>query len=601
MKAFTPLRLIVGASALGALLLGVLLHRSFDVEFAWFVNGLDVPVTVRVDGSNLPVLSPGEHRETPLSVGVHHVLVSAPDDSTLEEGELYVRPASQHALIWNVVGAAPVYLQRHVYMRYARSRTVPDPVSYYAGRRVLDLEGVDYVFASAPGSISMDQHSNSVTRVQVGLAPNGWRTSLRLLEEARQFPELAKLGEALLRVQPRNEQALEATLSGLYFGDGPEAALGFLRRVKKAQPGWVPAYEAEVRLRRALGRPESARELLGRDAETLPEGDVDLALAALVEPPEQALAHLDAVVAHHPGGAALQAMRARRHFLAGRYEYALADYEAVLTPGQRVNQELLSEYLRCLVALGRAPEALKRAAKFGEQQAPGNWRFTVLYGHIAGFVPKSERPREVQHYVELANQGRTDRVLRVWMGVHLGEEQDAHALEDLPNEDVRKAVRVMAAAWKGPEEAWEAVHTASPRVLPMLDVTTSLLLAAEFERVGDAERAGQLFGTLALEVPLSRAELRTAVFEPEGEKVLSQLDPEWRAAVLLARARRLDTEGKDSRATYAAVARDDILQGVVSHALRQWNRPARGVSERKVLRLVNPDSMGRVLSEDAAK
>jgi hypothetical protein len=52
----------------------------------------------------------------------------------------------------------------------------------------------------------------------------------------------------------------------------------------------------------------------------------------------------------------------------------------------------------------------------------------------------------------------------------------------------------------------------------------------------------------------------------------------------------MDAQGLDSRDTYAAVARNDILQGVVTSAMRQWSRPARGAApvEDGALRLVTP-------------
>jgi hypothetical protein len=255
-----------------------------------------------------------------------------------------------------------------------------------------------------------------------------------------------------------------------------------------------------------------------------------------------------------------------------------------------VDPDAASDYLRSLVALGRAPAALTLAAQFGEAEGKMDWHFALLYGRLMRFVPKEEWPKGLQYFVDRANQGRSDQVMPVWIAGRLGNELSESDLSNLTSDDMRQGLTLQSAAWRSAEAAWNESRTASVGAMEMLDTTTTLLLAAEFERVGDTVLAGKLFGTLALLTPLSREELRTALFAPEGEAVLAHLDPEWRAAVLLARARRMDAQGVDSRATYAAAARDDILQGVVTNAMRQWERPKPGLagSSLGVLHLVAP-------------
>jgi hypothetical protein len=599
MNASTTRRLSLGGTALGVLLFGGLFFGTCDLQGVHFVNALEVPVDVLVDGSRALSLEPGVHKERSFTSGPHHIEVKTRDGRSVEQADLFVHTGESRAVVWNVLGAAPLYLQTHLYARsggLGRSNG-PPTVTHYAGTRLVDQPNVEYVFTSAPSSISTkDKSGRAITRLSLNLAEGGWRTSARLLEDQRKFAELAGVAEGILQVEPRSEEALTAALTGWYHAHGPEAALSFLRRVRDAQPDWFTPTERTVHLSLVLGQREALRQSLAANAEKVPEGDVTLAFLAKVEPPEAGRARLEAVLAKNPEDAFFQAEVARLRFVTGRYDEAVALNDKRFGPGRPVDEGALSAHLRSMVALGLASDALKLAAQVGDKAPTVSWRFAVLYGQLASFVPKEQWPRPVQHFVEKANGNRTDRGLRLWMKALLGEELSATELRDVPDEDVRKALTLIRAAWSDPELAWKECRNASPRALAMLDTTTALLLAAEFERAGDAALAGQLFGALALEVPLSRAELRRAVFEPEGLALLAHLDPEWRAAVTLARARRLDALGEDSREVYAQVLADDLLQAQVTSALRRWNRVQRRADgeEEGVYRLVRQTPKGAV-------
>jgi tetratricopeptide (TPR) repeat protein len=583
-------RFTLAGTALCALLLGGIFFAACEVQTVHFVNALDIPVSVTVDGARLLPIPSGGRTSKGLVSGLHRVEVRTVDGKPLEQGELYVQSNLDRAVVWNVLGAAPLYMQSYVYTRRARSSSRP-LVTTYAGTRLVDQEHVDYLFATPPRSIST-KGGGSVTKVQLAEAPGGWRTSLTVLENEERYALLAKLGEALLQVDPTREEPFEAALKGWYHQEGPEAALAFLRRTMKAHPDLLPAHEKYQQFLQALGERERVRGFYAGLLEKAPASDsvVVQFLLAGVEPPAEALARLEKLVEQEPTRGRLRRERARLRFLTGRYEDAVADYEALLEPKKPVEPDVASAYLRSLVALGRAPAALTLAAGFGEAEAKPDWRIVILYGRLSGFVPEAEWPKDLPFFVERANAGRSDRLIPVWIAARLGQEVSEADLRALPDDEMRQALAIQKAAWKSAEQAWRESHNASVSTLEMLDTSTTLLLAAEFERVGATALAGKLFGTLALHTPLSREELRTAVFAPEGEAVLAHLDPEWRAAVLLARARRMDAQGLDSRDTYAAVARSDILQGVVTSAMRQWTRPARGEApvQDEALRLVTP-------------
>lgn len=574
MNAPKTARFTLVGSALFALVLGGIFFSACEVQTVYFVNGLDVPVVVTVDGGGTMSINSGWRGSRSLSEGLHRVEVKTADGKPLEEGELYVKSSSDRAVAWNVLGAAPLYVQSHVYTRYSSSSGSKPQVSTYAGARLVDRENVEYIFSEPPSSISTkDKSGGAIVKMQLAQAPGGWRTSLSMLEQSGSHASLAKLGEALLQVDPTQEEAFDAALTGWYAGEGAEAALAFLRRTMKAHPDLIVAHEKYQLLLQSLGQREHVRAFYEGLWKKAPESVVAGYLLSQVEPPAEALARLEKLVEREPTRKRMRMERARLRFLTGRYEEAVADFDAVLDPKEAAEAEEVSAYLRSLVALGRVPAALTLAVQFGEEGKKMDYRLAVLYGRLMGFVPKKDWPKGFQFFVDRASEGRSDELMPVWIAGRLGIEVTEPQLRNLPSDEMRKAFAIQRAAWKSAETAWTECHTATVGAMDMLDKPTTLLLAAEFERVGDPVLAGKLLGTLALLTPLSHQELRAAVFAPDGEAVVEHLDPELRAAVLLARARRLDAEGLDSSDTYEMVTNDDILKGVVTSALREWERP----------------------------
>lgn len=594
-------RLTLAGTALCALLLGGLLFAVSEEQTVYFVNALDLPVVVTVDGGRTHTVLAGGRVSQSLTSGVHHVEVKTAEGQALEQGSLYVKSSSDRAVVWNVLGAAPLYVQSHVYTRHSKQSARPSLLTY-AGARLVDRENVDYLFSNPPSSISTkDNSGRAIVKLQLAMAPGGWRTSLNILEGDGSYALLAKLGEALLQVDPRQQDAFDAALKGWHRAEGTEAALGFLRRTMKAHPGMLTAHAHYQQLLQSLGQREHLRSFYGGLVEKSPEAALLQYFLAQVEPPAEGLARLEKLVEQHPGETLYRRERARLRFLTGRYADAVADYDAAVDAEQPVEPHAASAYVRSLLALEQAPAALAMAARFGEAGPKMDWRLALLYGRVGRFVAKNDWPKGLDFFVNRASAGRSDRVVSIWIAARLGEEVSEEDLRSLPSEEMRQAIVIHGTAWMSVEDAWMACSTASPSALEMLDTTTALLLAAEFERAGDTVLAGRLFDTLALHVPLSREELRAAVFAPGGEAVLAHLDPEWRAAVRVARARRMDSQGLDSRATYAAVVRDDLFRGLVSRASRKWTRPTRGAraSEKGVLRLVTPRA--EAVSDGAAR
>ncbi|XXF77705.1 hypothetical protein P2318_32350 [Myxococcaceae bacterium GXIMD 01537] len=588
MKHLTRGRLVIGSTALTLALCTFLFIDLYDREPVAFANGLDIPVVVTVDGGRPITVASASYESRRFSSGAHAVEVRTQDGTLLESRELYVRGGSKRALVWNVLGSAPLYAQIYSYSTRPGSGRSAPPRNSYAGVPLLDRENVDYLFTVPPRTFS-ENARHGTSKVQVGMASGGWRTSLSMMESQGDHAAMARLGEALLKLSPRNEEALDIALRGRLLDEGTEAVLALLDRVSKAQPDWPQVVERTVQVRLARGERESLRASLMENARQRPEGDVANVLLSRVEPPHDAIARLEKVVASHPGEPSFRAELARRRFEAGLHAQVVADFEALGDAVRSLPPSARLAYTRALVALGRAPEAVALAARWLDASEKPDWGLLILYGQLAFLVSEDTWPRGLPDYIARAEAGSENVVMRAWVNVRLGEEVQGWLAERV-EESVFRSLTIEAAARRDPERAWRQCHGVSIAALERLPATTALLLAAEFERAGEPLVAGQLLRTLQLAVPLSRQELRRAVFEPGGEAALAHLDPELRAAVLLARARRLDAEGQDSSAVYAAAARDDLVHGVVSGAMRRWSRPTPGATPRetRVLRLETP-------------
>jgi hypothetical protein len=114
------------------------------------VNGLDRPITVQLSGATTRTpVAPGQHGAIRTTVGAHNIDVRDPE-RTIETSSFDV-PRGHGAVTWNVLGAAPVYLDHETYSKEGASSHDQGPAPrIFCGESRIAIDDVDYIFTVPP-------------------------------------------------------------------------------------------------------------------------------------------------------------------------------------------------------------------------------------------------------------------------------------------------------------------------------------------------------------------------------------------------------------------------------------------------------------------
>src|SRR5215813_13254305 len=140
-------------------------HHSLHV-----VNGLGQPLHLTVGGATLDV-PPGGRQVVDLPVGTASGVARTASGLEVDRQEIRIKSGS-HTMVWNVGGAAPVYLQAiryHSDSASARNDEGTPPV-VYCGQPVVSVDDVDFRFVEPPISVSMPKSSGVVVKHLLAIA-----------------------------------------------------------------------------------------------------------------------------------------------------------------------------------------------------------------------------------------------------------------------------------------------------------------------------------------------------------------------------------------------------------------------------------------------
>jgi tetratricopeptide (TPR) repeat protein len=495
------------------------------------------------------------------------VRVLAPSGAVLDEGLFDVHDAS--FLAYNALGAAPLYAAT---IRYSSSPS-PDEqpqMTFFGGQRIAEQRLADDIFEEPPKSLQ--SQTGFATRVVIGEAQGGYRSTLNYLFEHGQVDRAATVARAAARAAPEHPETYEGALRAIELAQGLDAAIAFSCEALERRPDDFDIHRSYQYLMRRADRVAELRVEYRARHEKDPESLEASVLLARTEPPAEAAQRLDQVLQAHPDAQVAALTRGWIAFCSGD----TATAAATLAKGSTHPHypRFVLDHARALVALGRTPEAVALVAKILDGD-DASLSLAVFYSQLAELPGAGTLPAAPLAYVEKLAAKPTPggswnpKVLVPMAWSLLGE-----ARGDLPEDKsvdpmVTTIVRIQIAAGTDPEEAWKLCSSAPPGVLGGLSPTIAVLLAAEFARAGDSALAERMLGAHT-EIGFPAAALlehaRTGADHPE----LWRLDPEMHAALALVRARALEASGKSGAPLYATAEREDALHGVVTRARTHW-------------------------------
>ncbi|RKG98869.1 hypothetical protein D7V97_32430 [Corallococcus sp. CA053C] len=572
--------LLLGGGGASALVLVVFFLFVSGYEGVLFVNGLDVPVQVSVDGEPFELAS-GGHVKRHLRTGLREVDVRA-GEAPLVHDTVYVTHKGQ--LVYNVLGAAPLFWESIHYTSSPQGDASAPPVQPLAGTPWLQLDNVDFALTDPPTSISMRKEDRgSTTRTHLGLAPGGWKTSVNWLLSTHHPAEADRLARAVLRALPETpwiHEGVIASMMALEPVEGVSATVATARALRDADPEDYGAQRMWMHQMRRAGRNEEARAYYAAALAREPGSVMRAVLLARTEPGPQATARLEALRRAHPGEHAPRWGLASRYVSERRWAEALVLLDAMEQDEDPRYPLFQDTHAQVLVALGRREEAARRLTGrlLGNKDGEVSWDDVLLYARLVGQASLGTEASLLRNLVTKAAEEERQPVLRALLAASLGEPVPRDVAYGSNTQVVQQAVWVLTALPKGAEAVAGICANLDAPAFIRVGTEASVLLAGEFERLGDSALAARTLE--ASGVDLSFAELRDAVRGTRTVDSLEALDLSERAALQLVVARRLEASGANADKAYALVKRDALLPGPVTVALERWPRPgaSRGVA-----------------------
>lgn len=544
------------ASILVIFALFFLLNASSRV---WIVNALDVPVDVFVDGSKVPVEA-GARVDVLLRAGTRSVRVQSRAGDLLEESPFDV-PGGYDLVVYNVLGAAPLYSgEVHYGSMYG---TPPEPV-FHGGQRAVSQDKVDYVFREPPESISIKSGESTIRR-RFDLVPGGWPITVNYLDEQKhQTAAVAELCRAVARAEPENTKALGYARHYTQMTLGTDGQLRFLRSEMERRPDDVEAQLSYASTMRLAGRSDEIRAAYRPRFTANPTSVGVGSVLIRVEPLDEAQRISEALLKSNP-----QSELARRNaaYLACTVEdwARCAEISASL---QGTAHEDLDQHALALIAQKKVPEALALVARALAASPTPSVLSSIFYARIAALPGAGAPPAPPSMYIEQAT-AKSGVETQMWVKLQLGSSVRDAELVELKDDQYRRSLEILRDADRDPKDAWPRCAVADSSALSRLPSTAALLLGAEFARAGDEELGNRILSEHT-EYGLPRAILLDYALTGAEHPDLWRLEPEWRAALDLVRARRLEEMGQPAKAMYDAAERRDYLRGIVTRARKSW-------------------------------
>jgi hypothetical protein len=531
------------------------------------VNGLEEKLTVRI-GSATTTVGPLAKATLHVRVGGAEVEVKGEGGRLVDRHALLVPSEGGGQALYNPLGAAPVFQENVVYSS-GGSTTGPGPnFRPLAGERFVVVHA-DHVLEDPPKSISVKEKTGYTVRQHVGVLGGGWSSALTMLQDAPAggYARSVALARRLAAVIP-GERAGWWALRGTLVLEGPEAASAAALAVADVGEKGKWAEYALVQAMRRAGRGAELQARYRAQLEKEPGSPAAAMLLARVLPPAEADAVMREALQAHPDDDELLRGVARMELKIGRVREAAARYAKLAAKDPDVHGDPL--YLDVLLRTGRLDEALKVALSRATSPQ-GSARDVARYVRLTR-LKNAKPPRKADDVVKDWAKGRAGAY--EWLASLLGDKPPGAHGEFSPIDRVNLAIQ--QAVTEDPGIALSRCRDAEFGSLVQLEDETLVLLAAEAARTGDTafERLWAV-----TDLPMSPEAFRGWIDRGEEPPDGWRIDPGERAAVLLARARRLAAAGKaDPSATTAAVLADPLI-GVATVAGFRWKPPGKATEK----------------------
>jgi hypothetical protein len=526
------------------------------------VNGLDRPVTADLGGGLRSVVPAGSEIAIRTAVG-NRTLVITDGEQVLESSPVEI-PRDRDVIVWNVLGAAPLYLEKVVYSATGDSTNGASPTpDVLCGDSFVVRRGVDYPFDDPPKSISTSQHGGTIERTHLGVARGGLETCVKYLTSHGEAARAAHLALTVARASRTPAAKIAPEVNGFTLMVPRAEAEAFVKDLLARDDS---VYAHRIYQDWLLGTDQRARataEYEARAAARPSDADAEYLLLRL-RPDTGDFAAIDAAVARYPQHAFLRHMQVYAHRVARDFAGVVSAAEALHGVDAKLWSQDMEEHAEGLVAVGRGQEALSlMLATAGEAalvEGGGRARFVAFrVAHSIG-APQPTLP---------ADTGSEPNIFPLFARVTTGIDVAPAEVDGIQDADWKSALRIALAARTSPDRALSLVEKATPEAVRSVPPTIRLLLLVEAVRRGEPRDALGRIAAGSLNDQMIDA---IAAFVRDGTPadLLLSMPLEDQAALDFGRSRGPGVTPKEKRERVKRAREADVLKGPVTVAIDGW-------------------------------
>jgi hypothetical protein len=344
--------------------------------------------------------------------------------------------------------------------------------------------------------------------------------------------------------------------------DGAGASADFLREIAGAKPTQTLATLIHWMLVRG-GNNDAARAFAEARSEAAPDDLEAALLTARSLPREEAQPRIALWRQRAPADPGPRRMLALLAMHAGKPDECLAELAPIEDVAER--DAALDVELSCAVAAGKAQALADALVERGKS--------AQTFEHVMALATLTRVAAVTLPYTldDAARRAAPGDGLLAFVKLEAGEAVTPNVPGLSRAED--GALRMSLAVREGADELAKIADRASSHALELAPDDVLVLAAAELQRAGKVERAFDLWSR----VREPASPLALIGFVEEGRPIESfwRFSSRVRAALVLARARVLESRGEDAATLRAEVERRDTSKGAARIALQKWPPAAR--------------------------
>ncbi|MGE0431734.1 MAG: tetratricopeptide repeat protein [Planctomycetota bacterium] len=553
------------------------------------VNGLPVPVWVTVGESPALQVAAGGRKSMTFNRGPNTIVAHVDSETGREIEHLdNVALSGRSATVYNVLGAAPLYLEHARYFKSTPTNDQENDGELLIGpaHTIIQLDGVEYLFVNAPKTLSVkrskyDTSNQIAVREELNLLPgttgeNALANSLGVLRHEGLNDVASKLLINVVHALPTNESVVNMGVGFALLGNDTGLSSQVMRAAIDAGNKSMQMHRTYQQFLLSAGKRDELLDFYRGLSAAEPESGDMYYLRTRVEQPDAAADLYAEGVIRFPDNAWVLRGAAWLEAVRGHFEECIRMYDQLAKADPDMAAELVDVRASALVAVGRNADAYAlladtadRLAKDGRADATVAISAWSLLRQDATAGADRNAPEQMMQKMA----GEESRDNEQWLIYRIVTSDQPVSLTGVMKDDTdaRKALEFLQMMLRTPQQAISRAISTDNGVFGQLPYRELLVMLAIEAHETDSDAAARKLLAAAMRM-MEKDDIEALdAFCMEGKTdnpQLGWLDLSMQAAVSWGRARRATSRAEDDK--WVAQLKLQSPIGPIRRAMELW-------------------------------